>query len=145
MSTRKKTVQDLLTYPDAGQLAVAVRLSGLAGLLAGLSAPTIDATPRVVAANTVSFVDSVGAAEYGIVQHVHVTTSGGGAGTGAYTVILDGAPASGEVLLEYTSGQPVLTFNATDVVTACVAHWINTGSVNGNSLAANLATEVGVG
>lgn len=142
MSTNLKTVLELLTYPDAGQLDLAIRLSGFAALLSGLSAPEIDATERVVAADTVSLTDANGAAQYGIVHHVEATTGGT---TGAVAIVLDKVPATGEVKLEYVSGQPKLTFAAADAVTGAKVHWTNTGAHNGNSMAANLATEVGAG
>lgn len=142
MSTHEKTVQNLLTYPDPGQICDALRKAGFAQLLAGLSAPTIDASARTVASDTVSFTDANGDAEYGIVFAVEVTAGGA---TGAFTVVIDKAPAAGEVKLSYVSGQPKLDFNAADAVTACKAHWLNTGTYDGNSLAANLASELGAG
>lgn len=142
MSTHEKTVQNLLTYPDPGQICDALRKAGFAQLLAGLSAPTIDASARTVTTHVCSFVDSNGDAEYGFVLNVESTA---GSTTGVMHIVVDKAPATGEVKLEYVDGQPKLTFNAGDAVTACKAHWVSTGTYDGNSLAANLASELGAG
>lgn len=142
MSTKQRTAAYLLAYPDAGQLAMALRQAGLAQVLAGLSAPTVDSSNRTVTADICLMVDSAGVAESGIVLAVHGTVGGS---PGPMAIILTGVPNAGEVLVEYVSGQPKLTFAAADAITGCRVHWIDTGNDGGVNLAARLATELGAG
>ncbi len=142
MSTERRTVQDILDGPTPGPLCDAAKYIALGTFIAGLASPTVDSPNRTVTAGICSMVDSNGYAEYGVVLAVHAT-AGGSAGPKA--IILTGVPAAGQVLVEYVSGQPKLTFAAADAITACRVHWISTGRPNSGSLAASLAYEMGVG
>ena len=142
MSTERRTVQDILDGPTPGPLCDALKYIAFGTLLAGLTSPTIDGANRTVTAHICEMVDSNGYEQYGAVLAVHATAGGA---TGPKAVILTGVPAAGQVLLEYVSGQPKLTFAVADAVTACRVHWIDTGRPNANSPAAALAYEMGVG
>lgn len=142
MSTERRSVQAILDGPTPGPLCDALKYIAFGTIIAGLLSPTIDNANRTVTAHICEMVDSNGYEQYGVVLAVHATAGGA---TGPMAVILTGVPAAGQVLLEYVSGQPKLTFAVADAVTACRVHWIDTGRPNGTSPAAALAYEMGVG
>lgn len=142
MSTERRTVQDILDGPTPGPLCDAAKYISLGTIIAGLASPTVDSANRTVSADVCSLVSTTGYAEYGVVLGVHANVGGA---PGPKAIILTGVPSAGQVLVEYISGQPKLTFAAADAITACRVHWINTGRPNSGSLASSLAYEMGVG
>lgn len=112
----------------------------IGSLLEKIVTPTIDSAARTnITAHVSSMVDTAGDAVYGQVHGVFITAGGV---TGNANIVL-GAPAnSRDVLLEYVSGQPRLTFLAADAVTGYKVHWTEHPlSRNLVSLQAELASE----
>lgn len=111
----------------------------IGSLLEKLVTPTIDADARTNITSHVSLmVNTAGDPVYGLVHHVHAT-AGSSAGPKA---IVTGTPAAGQVKLEYVSGQPKLTFEATDAITGYKVHWTEHPlSRNAVTLQAELASE----
>ena len=114
----------------------------IGSLLEKIVTPTIDSAARTnVTAHVSSMVDANGDPVYGQVHGVFITAGGV---TGNANIVL-GAPAnSRDVLLEYTAGQPKLTFLAGDAVTGYKVHWTEHPlSRNAVSLRAELAAVAG--
>lgn len=102
----------------------------------------IDSANRTVTAHVCQLVDANGDPEHGHVLSVHATAGGS---AGPKTIILTGAAAAGQVLLEDAgNGQPKLTFAVADAITACRVQMIKQPLTrSGVPLRTALAAEVG--
>lgn len=132
-----QTVESALNLGNPADLPQLLGRLNIGALLKKLVTPTVDADARTVTTHVCLMVDSSGAAVYGTVHGVE-GTAGGTAGAKTLTV---GTPAAGAVKVEYLStGQPKLTFNTTDAITACKVIWTeNPLGRNGKALRAILA------
>jgi hypothetical protein len=101
----------------------------------------VDSVARTVATDVHAFVDSSGVAQQGIVLSVRVSAGGV---TGPFSIIESGTPATTQVKVTMSAGQPTLTFAAADAVTACFCRWIKVPYTrDGVTWVAKLAESVG--
>lgn len=142
MSTKQMTVQELANEPALVGAEQTLKLTGFGAMIAGLALPTMDADARTVTTHVHAMADANGVKQYGAPIAVYATAGG----TTGPCSIVPGTPATTEVKLEFLAdGQPKLTFNTSDAVTACKVYWVNTGTYRGNSMYSNLTSEYGVG
>lgn len=100
----------------------------------------VDAVARTVASDVHVFADADAVAQYGTILSVRVSAGGV---TGPFSIIETGTPATTQVKVTMSGGQPTLTFAAADAVTACFCRWIKTPLCrDGVSWAAKLAENV---
>jgi len=131
------TVKEALNFGNPTDLPQLLGRMNIGSLLEKLVTPTVDANARTVTTHVCLMVNSAGDAVYGTVHGVEAT-AGGTAGAKILTV---GTAAAGAVKVEYLStGQPKLTFNTTDAITACKVIWTeNPLGRNGSTVRAVLA------